>query len=184
MSAWQGSSADATRVSSVIFVHGLGANPDTTWTATLPNNEPGSKAERANESRRICWVRDLWVNDIPAEVRRKTRVFFYNHDSGWQRDGVQGRLSTLASRLLHELRGMTQIRHGSARGGQVVRILTHCDRIGFESGSGIRDTQLWWSSGQAGRFRHGRRASLLLRVSRAPPRATILEHIMVSGTRG
>jgi hypothetical protein len=102
-------------VDSVIFVHGLGANPDTTWTATLPPTEPASTDEHDKTQRRVCWVTDLWIDDIPAEVRRKTRVFFYNHDSGWRRDGVQARLSTLAGRMLHELRGITQVRQSRVR---------------------------------------------------------------------
>ncbi|ETN44019.1 uncharacterized protein HMPREF1541_10884 [Cyphellophora europaea CBS 101466] len=96
----------------VVFVHGLGANPDTTWTATLPPTKPAIPDEHDKTQERVCWVTNLWIDDIPAEVRRKTRIFFYNHDSGWRRDGVQGRLSTLAGRMLHELRGMPQ---GSAR---------------------------------------------------------------------
>ena len=95
-------------------MHGLGANPDTTWTATLPPTEPASTNKHDKTQKQVCWVTDLWIDDIPAAVRRKTRIFFYNHDSGWRRDGVQARLSTLAGRLLHELCGMTQVRQPEA----------------------------------------------------------------------
>ena len=82
-------------VHSVVFVHGLGSNPDTTWRA----RQPLGKGRQD-----VCWVTELLLVDIPPSVRHKTRIFFYNHDSYWKRDAVQTRLWNLAENMLHHVR--------------------------------------------------------------------------------
>jgi hypothetical protein len=82
---------------SIIFVHGLGSNPDTTW---------GPRDGR-------CWVSDFLPEDIPAAFHRETRIFFYNYDSYWKRDAVQARLwslgKSLLDRITSEIRGTEQV---------------------------------------------------------------------------
>lgn len=82
--------------SSIIFVHGLGSNPDTTW---------GPKG--------TSWVSDFLPQDIPAVFHKDVRIFFYNYDSYWKRDAVQARLWSLGKSLLDhissEIRGKEEV---------------------------------------------------------------------------
>ncbi|KAL8724128.1 MAG: hypothetical protein Q9166_008115, partial [cf. Caloplaca sp. 2 TL-2023] len=71
----------------IIFVHGLGSNPDTTW--GLRDGQ--------------CWVSDFLPQDIPVSFHRDIRIFFYNYDSYWKRDAVQVRLRTLGKSLLDQM---------------------------------------------------------------------------------
>ncbi|OQV09646.1 Tetratricopeptide repeat-containing protein [Cladophialophora immunda] len=89
----------------IIFVHGLGSNPDSTWLARSPRNATGPRQRAGVDGDGVCWVTDLLIADIPPAVRRKTRIFFYNHDSYWQRGAVQTRLWNLAGNLLQHLQG-------------------------------------------------------------------------------
>lgn len=77
----------------MIFVHGLGSNPDTTWTAREnPSAEP------------VNWVTDLLPQELDIELRRTTRVFFFNYDSNWRRDALRFRLKHISDGLLSSLR--------------------------------------------------------------------------------
>jgi hypothetical protein len=73
--------------SSIIFIHGLGSNPDTTW---------GPRDGR-------CWVSDFLPEDIPAAFHKDVRIFFYNYDTYWKRDAVQTRLPRLGKGLLDHI---------------------------------------------------------------------------------
>jgi hypothetical protein len=84
---------------SVVFVHGLGSNPDTTWKARTNHQQSNSQA--SNEY--VCWVTDFLPDDISSTERENVRLFFYNYDSYWQRDAVQKRLHGLGKEMLHEL---------------------------------------------------------------------------------
>ncbi|KAI4193423.1 MAG: hypothetical protein LQ350_008321 [Teloschistes chrysophthalmus] len=81
----------------IIFVHGLGSNPDTTW---------GLKDGQ-------CWVSDFLPQDIPVSLHKDIRIFFYNYDSYWKRDAVQARLRSLGKGLLDqmtsEIRGTEEV---------------------------------------------------------------------------
>ena len=83
---------------SIIFVHGLGSNPDTTWQARKRSIELGSDRERG-----VCWVTDYLPEDLSAIVGQGVRLFFYNHDSFWKQDAVQTRLSDLSNALLNRI---------------------------------------------------------------------------------
>ncbi len=92
---------------SIIFVHGLGSNPDTTWRARKdpikpPESQPDPES-RSGHQEYICWITDFLPEDIDAASRQKIRVFFYNHDSYWQRDAAQDRLWNLGNNLLHHI---------------------------------------------------------------------------------
>lgn len=77
-----------------MFVHGLGSNPDTTWTAKAP----GSSKDK------VCWVTDFLPEDIPPHKRDNVRLYFYNYDSFWKKDAVQTQLSDLGKDMLQKLR--------------------------------------------------------------------------------
>jgi hypothetical protein len=61
----------------------------------------------------VCWITHFLPQDIPPAVREDIRVFFYNHDSSWQRDAVQTRLwnlgHNLLSRMSREIRGTEEV---------------------------------------------------------------------------
>ncbi|KAF7502924.1 hypothetical protein GJ744_004800 [Endocarpon pusillum] len=75
----------------IIFVHGLGLNPDTTW------------GPRDGQ----CWVSDFLPQDISEDIstsfHKDIRFFFYNYDSYWKRDAVQARLWSLGKSLLDHI---------------------------------------------------------------------------------
>ncbi|KAG9235722.1 P-loop containing nucleoside triphosphate hydrolase protein, partial [Amylocarpus encephaloides] len=75
----------------IIFIHGLGSNPDTTWQATA---SPES-------SEHVTWVRDFLPVDLASNGgQQDIRLFFYNYDSYWKRDALPERLATLGSALV------------------------------------------------------------------------------------
>ncbi|KAF6806669.1 Kinesin light chain 5, partial [Colletotrichum plurivorum] len=88
----------------IIFVHGLGSNPDTTWTAAA---DPSDKAVLGSE-RIVDWISDFLLDDLKAKDRN-IRMFFYNYDSYWKKDAVQLRLETLGNELLEHLHGWIHI---------------------------------------------------------------------------
>ena len=88
-----------------MFVHGLGSNPDTTWTAKAP----GSSKDK------VCWVTDFLPEDIPPQMRDDVRLYFYNYDSFWKRDAVQVELVDLGEDLLQNLRAIRRNQNVSTR---------------------------------------------------------------------
>lgn len=73
---------DFADINSIIFVHGLGSNPDTTWRARRSTNTSHPIEEtRPNSEKYVNWVSDFLPSDIPPEVRKDARIFFYNYDS-------------------------------------------------------------------------------------------------------
>ncbi|KAL4938709.1 hypothetical protein BDV06DRAFT_200264 [Aspergillus oleicola] len=95
----------------VVFVHGLGSNPDTTWAAKT--NHRQSPTEPGNEF--TCWVTDFLPEDIPSPERENVRLYFYNYDSYWQRDAVQVRLPELGEDMLDRLQGIRENQQGRER---------------------------------------------------------------------
>ncbi|CAG8018098.1 unnamed protein product [Penicillium salamii] len=82
----------------IIFVHGLGSNPDTCWQAKSTTKTSGS-----TEDEHVNWVSDFLPHDLPREIREDVRIFFYNYESYWMRDAVHTRLSTIANGLLEHI---------------------------------------------------------------------------------
>ncbi|TKX20812.1 tetratricopeptide repeat-containing protein 12 [Elsinoe australis] len=74
-----------------VFVHGLGSNPDTTWTAKSTNGT-------------IRWIEDYLWEDLSLSVKQSIRIFYYNHDTYWKRDSASARLSSVAEDLLFEVK--------------------------------------------------------------------------------
>lgn len=84
---------------SIVFVHGLGSNPDTTWQARRLADTPD-----ANSDRYVNWVSEFLPDDLPPITRKDTRLYFYNYDSYWKRDAVQTRLWDLGEKLLEHIK--------------------------------------------------------------------------------
>src|SRR5438034_5519632 len=76
---------------SVIFVHGLGSNPDKAWIA--PKGLMGNKIQ-------VNWITDFLPFDLRPEILQRVRLFFYNYDSYWMRDALETRLWSLGDKLL------------------------------------------------------------------------------------
>lgn len=96
--------ASANSTPSLIFVHGLGSNPDTTWekaNSSYACEERPCDASFGKE--RVNWVTDFLPDDLPDALRQRTRAFFFNYNSYWQRDASWGRRRVFAQELLHEV---------------------------------------------------------------------------------
>jgi hypothetical protein len=89
-------------------VHGLGSNPDTTWrtekVSTQPQSEKSTAEYTTSDKEYVCWVTDFLPQDISPEERKDICVFFYNHDSFWQKNAVQTRLQNLGLDLLNRIK--------------------------------------------------------------------------------
>ncbi|XDG01967.1 hypothetical protein ABKA04_001582 [Annulohypoxylon sp. FPYF3050] len=94
----------------IIFVHGLGSNPDTTWSAQnksyiceRSNRIGDDQCGRVAGKERVNWVTDFFHDDIPLDLRTKTRAFFYNYDSYWMRDAIEEQRETLGKELFEQV---------------------------------------------------------------------------------
>ncbi|KIW70685.1 hypothetical protein PV04_02930 [Phialophora macrospora] len=117
----------------LVFVHGLGSNPDTTWRAAIPTNASQPNQNDAPNSavsyEYVWWVRDLLPEDIPPSIRENIRAFHYNYDSSYLREAPQTLLRGLGNALVHDLDGMLEetengrklVFVGSSYGGLVVK---------------------------------------------------------------
>ncbi|KAL8905548.1 MAG: hypothetical protein Q9207_002574 [Kuettlingeria erythrocarpa] len=134
----------------IIFVHGLGSKPDTTW--GLRDGQ--------------CWVSDFLPQDIPLSFHKDIRIFFYNYDSYWKRDAVPARLRSLGKSLLDrmtsEIRGTKEVVVfvGHSYGGLVIKQaliqastnpsfanIAHCTRTVFFLGTPHRGSSFsTWGS--------------------------------------
>jgi hypothetical protein len=95
-----------TSICSIILVHGLGSNPDTTW-QKLAKNVSRNHTDPASQGKQfVNWVSDFLCEDFPPEVRRHARVFFYNYDSYWKNDAIEERRSRLGHELFEEVTSM------------------------------------------------------------------------------
>jgi hypothetical protein len=89
---------------SIIFVHGLGSNPDTTCSARKQIATSDRAVESAPDSEQyVTWISDFLPEALPAAIRKDTRIFFYNYDSYWKRDAVHTRLWNLGNGLLEHI---------------------------------------------------------------------------------
>jgi hypothetical protein len=85
---------------SLVFVHGLGSNPDTTWRAPKKADSEESSADALKLSEYVTWITHFLPDDLPAELLPQTRLYFYNYDSDWRRDAVEVKLKDLGEDLL------------------------------------------------------------------------------------
>ena len=88
---------------SIIFVHGLGSNPDTTWQAKRQSAVHELVEESGAEGQSyVTWVSDFLPDDLCSD-RQDIRLFFYNYDSYWKRDALPERLHTLGTALVSRI---------------------------------------------------------------------------------
>lgn len=78
-------------VKSIVFIHGLGAFPDTTW-----QKRPEQSAKGTVSGQQISWIRDLLAQDL-----REARLMFFNYDSTTYNDAPQKDLQDIGMELLH-----------------------------------------------------------------------------------
>lgn len=84
---------------SVIFVHGLGSNPDTTWGG---GGIPGGSREISTKS--CGWITDLLPDDLKSEgLEKHVRLFTFNYNSYWMREANFTRLEEIGRNLRQEL---------------------------------------------------------------------------------
>lgn len=93
-------------------VHGLGANPNKTWTYRQDIATKSGKADVQSEEAIVgetMWLKDLLPQDIP-----NSRIMTFNSDSAWLRDAPRESMRPLASRLLANLDDARQERDVSS----------------------------------------------------------------------
>jgi hypothetical protein len=83
-----GTNAPLRPTADIIFVHGLGSLPDSTWHKPLPG-------QKTKYPEGVHWVRDLLPSDIPD-----ARLMFFNYDSTVYNDAPQKSLRTIGDELL------------------------------------------------------------------------------------
>lgn len=90
---------------SIIFVHGLGSNPDTTWRARRVDSlHVKAGCPRSTDDQYVNWVSEFLPHDLPSTVCKDMRIFFYNYDSYWKRDALKTGLSEFGGKLLEEVK--------------------------------------------------------------------------------
>ncbi|RAQ40857.1 eukaryotic translation initiation factor 3 subunit [Aspergillus flavus] len=85
------------RGTDIVFVHGLGSNPDTTWRARTSTQTTGASTEYPS------WISDFLPDDLSLPDHQDVRIFFFNFDSYWKRDAVQTRLANIGNDLLEHI---------------------------------------------------------------------------------
>ncbi|KAI0099735.1 hypothetical protein GGR51DRAFT_389819 [Nemania sp. FL0031] len=116
----------------IIFVHGLGSNPDTTWLGKAKRDTPPvgdhSPSSLAKEIIDVDWITTFLYADIPDDIRPHVRIFFYNHNTAWLRDVSGHRLSTVGRNLVEAISteedktpGRSIILVGHSYGGLIVK---------------------------------------------------------------
>ena len=98
-----------TRIS-LIFVHGLGSNPDTTWLSrnqshpcAAPDIVDRVSCTLLHGTEHVNWVTDLFYHDLSPSLQINSRAFFYNYDSYWMRDGIEERRIRLGVELFESI---------------------------------------------------------------------------------
>ncbi len=85
----------------VIFVHGLGSHPDSTWRAEKGLEAlPSQKGSQRQQKEYVYWVKDYLIPDLASKGRCHLRLFYYNYDSAYYRDASDKRLQDLGDQLL------------------------------------------------------------------------------------
>jgi hypothetical protein len=79
-------------INSLVFVHGLGSFPDTTWCKQRLSGPGFNASDVAN----VSWIRDLLPDDLP-----QARLMYFNYDSTSYNDAPQKELEDFALDLLN-----------------------------------------------------------------------------------
>ncbi|KAE8158938.1 hypothetical protein BDV40DRAFT_307408 [Aspergillus tamarii] len=130
----------AMQVVFIVFVHGLGSNPETTWRARELTQTTNASTEYP------IWVSDFLPDDLSTPDDQDVRIFFFNFDSFWMRDAVETRLSNIGNDLLEHITNTIRqseacVREQSAKygGGKVRNIGLPVDHEGLNK-FGSRDS--------------------------------------------
>ena len=88
----------------IIFFHGLGSQPDSTWRA---KKRVEALALRHGDQRQlkeyVYWVTDFLIPDFASKGRRGIRLFYYNYDSAYYRDASEKRLQDSGDEMLSRI---------------------------------------------------------------------------------
>ncbi|KAH6705334.1 hypothetical protein BKA61DRAFT_147868 [Leptodontidium sp. MPI-SDFR-AT-0119] len=90
----------------IVFVHGLGSNPDTTWqgtTAPTPRNDSHDRRSNAVKSSPVDWIIHLLPQDLQPQNLKSSQLFYFNYDSYWFRDALESQIDDLADKLIVDL---------------------------------------------------------------------------------
>jgi hypothetical protein len=96
---------------SIVAVHGLGANPNRTWTYRQDVASKSSTADSSgveSNNRETMWLKDLLPQQVPM-----SRIMTFNYASEWLRDAPRESMRPLASRLLANIDDVRQEREVS-----------------------------------------------------------------------
>jgi hypothetical protein len=127
-------------MASVVAVHGLGANPGSTWHGKPKADNPNSKTN---------WLSDSHM--LPAIVPN-SRIWNFNYESNWLRAGPIQRLPTLTGQLLALL---SQHRHSVSplQFADNVCLLTWVIGLRTTNADHVYRTQLWWAGNRTGELK-------------------------------
>ncbi|KAI1444322.1 Alpha/Beta hydrolase protein [Annulohypoxylon stygium] len=120
----------------IVFVHGLGAHPYHTWTATGPR--PGFVSKRVltqlsmKRELKINWLED---DNFLKKDFRNARILSFGYNADWFLDAS---MSTISQKALKFVRSLSQFRKetdkthpivfvGHSFGGILVKHVLHCD---------------------------------------------------------
>ena len=88
----------------IIFVHGLGSQPDSTWRAERRVEAPSLQDDNQRlQKNYVYWVNDYLIPDLASKGRCGIRLFYYNYDSAYYRDASEKRLEDLGDQLLSRI---------------------------------------------------------------------------------
>lgn len=93
----------------LIFVHGLGSQPDSTWRAEkrveVVDLQSGNQQQQKEY---VYWINHFLAPDLVSKYRRGIRLFYYNYDSAFYRDASEKRLQDLGDQLLSRITSRRQ----------------------------------------------------------------------------
>ena len=93
----------------IIFVHGLGSQPDSTWRADKRPDALGAQNGMQRQQKEyVHWVEDYLAPDLASTGRKGIRLFYYNYDSAYYRDASEKRLQDLGDQLLSRISSRRQ----------------------------------------------------------------------------
>ena len=88
----------------IIFVHGLGSQPDSTWRAERRVEALALQDDNHRQQKEyVYWVNDYLTHDLISKGRRGITLFYYNYDSAYYRDASEKRLQDLGDQLLSRI---------------------------------------------------------------------------------
>lgn len=93
----------------IIFVHGLGSQPDSTWRARRRLEALALQdGNQRQQKEYVYWVNEYLSPDLISKGRRGIRLFYYNYDSAYYRDASETRLQDLGDQLLSRISSRRQ----------------------------------------------------------------------------